>query len=161
MISTTDEVFLLPPEEGPEAYYGAGFLDEVRDRRRAGASVIELVDLLCSADLRPILDDPKRHVPYYVNLLTADAQSARAVSEGARVYDRYNERLLQEILTDTPLSGNEDAQRLLRIAFAMNSHGTLIEALKGEDPGLLLEASRLLRRAVLELLLTDGQNGNV
>ena len=150
--------FQLPPEEGPEAYYGAGFLDDLTARRDGGASPADLVDLLCLADLGPILEDPARHLPYYVQLLTADAPITREIGEGARIYDRFNERLLEEILLGSSLEANEEAQRVLRIAFAMNAHGVLIECLKGEEPALLLHVSRRLRRSLLDQLMSDPPN---
>lgn len=151
----SNNTFELPPEDGPEAYYGVGFLDDLIARRDAGASPAELVDLLCLADLRPILEEPGRHLPYYVQLLTADAHSVAAIGEGARIYDRFNERVLGEILRGSSIEANPEAQRTLRIAFAMNAHGVLVECAKGEDPALLLQTSRQLRRSLLKDLL-DG-----
>jgi hypothetical protein len=154
-MSTDSSEFLLPLEEGPEAYYGAGFLDDLISRRDAGASPTELIDLLCLADIGPIIEQPSRHLPYYVQLLTADAPSMAAIGEGARIYDRYNERILAEIFLGTPIEGNSEAQRGLRIAFAMNAHGVLVECVKGEDPASLLEASRRLRRSLVSQLLNE------
>lgn len=148
--------FQLPPEEGPEAYYGPGFLDDLIARRNAGATPAELIDLLCLADIGPILEEPARHLPYYVQLLTAEMSTAHAIGEGARIYDRFNERVLEEILLGTPIEANRDAQRMLRIAFAMNAHGVLVECLKGEDPALLLEVSRRLRRSLLNQVMNDS-----
>lgn len=147
--------FELPAEDGPEAYYGAGFLDEVISRREAGASPADLVDLLCLADLNPILADPFRHRPYYVQLLMADEATIEATGEGARIYDRYNERVLAEIVAGSSIEANHEAQLMLRTVFAMNAHGVLIERLKGEDPALLLQVSRRLRRAIWDQLI-DG-----
>ena len=146
--------FRLPPEEGPDAYYGPGFLDHLIARRQRGASPAELVDMLCLADLGPILEDPLRHVPYYVRLLTADAQSRDNLSEGARIYDRFNEQVLREILTGSSLDGDDAALHVLRMAFAVNAHGTLIECLKGEDRAALLEAGRLQRQSILRQLMS-------
>lgn len=148
--------FELAPEDGPEAYYGAGFLDDLISRRDAGASPADLVDLLTLADLSPILEDPARHLPYYVQLLTADAATLNATAEGARIYDRFNERVLEEILRGSSIEANHDAQRILRIAFAMNAHGVLVECLKGEVPALLLQASRHLRSSLLDQLMTQS-----
>jgi hypothetical protein len=150
--------FRLPPEEGPEAYYGAGFLDDLVSRRDAGASPAELIDLLCLADIGPIIEQPSRHLPYYVQLLTADAASTAAIGEGARIYDRFNERVLAEIFVGTPIEGNREAQRALRIAFAMNAHGVLVECVKGEDPASLLELSRRLRRSLVSQLLNESSS---
>ncbi len=143
---------------GPEDYYGAGFLNDVISRRDAGASPAELVDVLTLADLTPILEDPARHLPYYVQLLTADASNAQAAGEGARIYDRFNERVLEEILLGSSIEANQAAQRMLRVAFAMNSHGVLVESLKGEDSELLLEVSRRVRLALLAQLLNDSKS---
>lgn len=149
-----DEVaFVLPPEDGPKAYYGHGFVDDLISRREAGASPGDLVDLLCLADLGPILDDPAKHLPYYVQLLTADASALHAIGEGARIYDRFNERVLNEILVGSSLESNHEAKRALRVAFAMNAHGVLVECLKGEDPALLLAVSRRQRRSLLDQLM--------
>lgn len=145
--------FVLPPEDGPDAYYGRGFIDDLISRREAGASPAELADLLCLADLGPIIDDPIKHLPYYVQLLTADASSMRAVGEGARIYDRFNERVLDVILVGSSLESSQTAKRTLRTAFAMNAHGVLVECLKGEDPALLMQVSRRQRRALLDQLM--------
>ena len=112
--------------------------------------------MLCVADLGPILEAPARHLPYYVNLLTADGPNMAAVGEGARIYDRFNERVLEAILLRSTLQGNRDAQRILRTAFAINAHGVLIECLKGEDRPALLQASRRLRRALLNQLMNES-----
>ncbi len=157
-MSTDSSEFDLPPEEGPEAYYGAGFLDDLIARRNGGASPAELIDLLCLADIGPIIEEPARHLPYYVQLLTADAPSMVAIGEGARIYDRFNQRVLEEILLGSPIEENSEAQQTLRIAFAMNAHGVLVECLKGEDRAALLEASRLLRRALLNQVLSDASS---
>ncbi len=151
--------FRLPPEEEPEAYYGVGFLDDLISRREAGASPAELIDLLCLADIGPILEDPARHLPYYVKLLTADAPARNTIGEGARIYDRFNDRVLEEILRRSPIEGNRFAQRLLRTVFAMNAHGVLVECMKGEDPVALLEASRRLRRSLLNQVMNDAIMG--
>ncbi len=148
--------FELPVEDGPEAYYRAGFLDDLIARRKAGASPAELIDLLCLADLNPILDDPSRHRPYYVQLLTADETTIQATGEGARIYDRFNERVLAEILVGSSIEANPEAQLMLRTAFAMNAHGVLVECLKGEDRTLLLAVSRRLRRALLDQVMNGS-----
>ncbi len=148
--------FRLPPEEEPEAYYGTGFLGDLISRRDAGASLAELIDLLCLADITPIIEEPTRHLPYYVQLLTADFPSTITIGEGARIYDRFNDRVLEEILRGSPIEGNRDAQRLLRTVFAMNAHGVLVECMKGEDPAALLETSRCLRRSLLNQVMNDS-----
>lgn len=150
--------FHLPAEEGPEAYYGAGFLDDLISRRNAGASPAELIDFLCLADIEPIVEVPARHLPYYVQLVTAEAPNMNTIGEGARIYDRFNERILEEILAGSSIGGNGEAQRTLRIAFAMNAHGVLIECLKGEDPAVLLEVSRRLRRSLLDQLMNEASS---
>jgi hypothetical protein len=150
--------FKLPPVEGPEGYYGVGFLDDLISDRIAGATAADLIDRLCLADLCPIIKEPARHLPYYVHLLTADESTAQTIGEGARTYDRFNERALQEILVGSSLEANVEAQRTLRIAFAMNAHGVLVECLKGEDPALLLQASRLLRRSLFRQLINEASS---
>ena len=150
--------FQLPPEAGPETYYGAGFLNDLISRRNAGASPAELVDMLAIADLTPILEEPTQHLPYYVELLTAEPSAIEAISEGARIYDRFNERLLSEILRGSSLEANQQAQDMLRVAFAMNAHGVLVESIKGEEPALLLRVSRRLRRSLLDQLMNDSSS---
>lgn len=148
--------FQLPPEEGPAAYYGPGFLEDLISKRNAGTPPGDLIDLLCLADIGPIIKDPARHLPYYVQLLTAEPSATNSIGEGARIYDRFNQRVLEEVLVGSRIDGNYEAQRTLRIAFAMNAHGVLVECLKGEDTVALLEASRRLRRALLSQLLNDA-----
>ncbi len=148
--------FKRPPAEGPETYYGVNFLEDLISDRIAGATASELIDKLCLADLCPIIEEPTRHVPYYAHLITADESNIETAGEDARVYDRFNERVLEEILVGSSIEANAEAQRTLRIAFAMNAHGVLIERLKGEDPTLLLQASRLLRRSLFAQLINEA-----
>ena len=154
-VAVSDDPFHseLPPSERPGAYYGETFLDDLILLRKAGASPEELIDKLCLADLGPILDEPTKHSPHYVNLLTTS--TPRLVAEGSLIYDRYNDEVLQAILVGSPLDGNVEARRTLRIAFAMNAHGVLVEAIKGEDGAELLHVSRLMRVALLRQLISD------
>ena len=153
LMSTESNEFQLPPEERPEAYYGTGFLDDLISRRDGGASCADLLDLLTVADLSPILTEPARHLPYYARLLSADSETIGVLADGARIYDRFNERVLAEILLGSSIEANVEAHRFLRVAFAINSHGVLVECLKGEDPALLLQVSLRLRRSLLDQLL--------
>jgi hypothetical protein len=150
--------YVLPPEEQPEAYYGAGFLDRISALRLAGSTPEELLDVLCEADLAPILADPAIHLPHYVKLLTTDAPGV--VGEGSAIYDRYNEQVLSAILDGTSLQNNADAIRTLRVAFAINAHGVLIEAIKGEDSAVLLAASRAMRQSLFTQLQSTGSEAS-
>jgi hypothetical protein len=145
------ENYVLPPEEQPEAYYGAGFLDRIIALRKAGSTPEELLDLLCDADLGPILANPAAHLPHYAKLLTTDTPTV--IGEGSVIYDRYNERVLAAILQGTVLQDSANAIRTLRVAYAMNAHGVLIEAIKGEEHALLLAVSKAVRQSLFAQLV--------
>jgi hypothetical protein len=145
---TTD--YVLAPEEQPEAYYGAGFLDRMIELRKTGSTPEELLDMLCEADLAPILADPAIHLPHYVKLLTTD--TPEVIGEGSAIYDRYNEQVLSAILDGTSLQDNADAIRTLRVAFAINAHGVLVEAIKGEDRASLMAVSKAMRQSLFTQL---------
>lgn len=137
----------------PESYYGLGFIERLRKARLGGATTEELIDLVCVADITPIVSDARSHLPSYVELLTASPSEVERKAQAAVVYDKFNDRLIGEALEGSLLSGDEDALRVLRIAFAINSHGALIECVKGEDPAVVLSVSRLMRAALLALLV--------